>query len=178
MKILIYGAGVIGSIYAARLYDAGCPLTLLARGEHYDSLKQNGVQLKDIVTGKLTISKVPLTQQLAPNDFYDLIIVTARLDQLGTVIPVLKENTVCPLIMFMLNNPENIETIAKELQHKHMLLGFPGIGGTYQNGIIDYIQIKQQETTIGEITVVTIATIVTVVLMLNRTAVRLLMDTL
>ena len=82
MKILVYGAGVIGSIYAARLYEAGCKITLLARGKHFEDLKQNGVIIKDTLTGKQTISKIPLTPQLEANDFYDLIIVTVRLDQL------------------------------------------------------------------------------------------------
>ena len=33
MKILAYGAGVIGSPYAAKLQDSGHPVTVLARGE-------------------------------------------------------------------------------------------------------------------------------------------------
>jgi 2-dehydropantoate 2-reductase len=151
MKILIYGAGVIGSIYAARLYEAGCNVTLLARDKHYEHLKQNGVIIKDTLTGKQTTSKVPLTPQLAVNDFYDLIIVSVTLDQLDTVIPVLKANKISPLIMLMLNNPESTEQLIKELNPKHIISAFPGAGGTYQNNIIDYIQIKQQKTTIGEI---------------------------
>ena len=59
MKILIYGAGVIGGIYAARFYEAGCNVTLLARDNNYETLKHNGVIIKDILTGKRTISKVP-----------------------------------------------------------------------------------------------------------------------
>ena len=92
--------------------------------------------IKDTLTGKQTTSKVPLTQQLNTNDFYDLIIVTVRLDQLDTVIPVLKNNKVCPLIMLMLNNPESIEQLTNELNPKHIILGFPEAGGTYQNNII------------------------------------------
>jgi 2-dehydropantoate 2-reductase len=151
MKILIYGAGVIGSIYAVRLYEAGCDITLLARDKHYEDLKQNGVIIKDTLTGKQSTSKVPLTLQLEANDFYDLIIVTVRLNQLDTVVPILKNNTVCPSIMLMLNNPGSIEQLTNELNPKHVILGFPGVGGTCQNNIIDYIQIKQQETTVGEI---------------------------
>ena len=126
-------------------------ITLLARGEHYENLKQNGVIIRDVLTKKQTISKVPLTQQLETNDYYDLIIVTVRLDQLGSVIKVLKINSGCRLIMLMLNNPENIDQLVQELKGKHIILGFPGVGGTYQNNVIDYIQIKQQETTVGEI---------------------------
>lgn len=151
MKILVYGAGVIGSIYAARLYETGYNVTLLARDKHFESLKQNGVIIKDTLTGKQTTGKVPLTAQLEVTDFYDLIIVTVRLDQLNTVVPVLKNNKVCPLIMFMLNDPESMDQLTNELNPKHIILGFPGAGGSSQNNIINYIQIKQQETTIGEI---------------------------
>ncbi len=52
MKILIYGAGVIGSVYAARLYQTGCDITLLARDKHYERLKQNGIVIKNVLTGK------------------------------------------------------------------------------------------------------------------------------
>jgi 2-dehydropantoate 2-reductase len=151
MKILVYGAGVIGSIYAARLYEAGCDVTLLARDKRYERLTQNGVIIKETLTGKQTISEVPLTSQLGVTDFYDLVIVTVRLDQFDTVIPTLKNNKVCHLIMLMLNNPESTEPLIKELNPKHIILGFPGAGGIYQNNIVEYIQIKQQETTIGEI---------------------------
>src|SRR6185369_15064335 len=126
MKILVYGAGVIGSIYAARLYEVGCNVTSLVRNEHYQYLKQNGVIIKNILTGKQTISKAPLTPHLATNDFYDLIIVTVRLDQLDNLVPVLKNNKVCPLIMLMLNNPESMEQLTTELNPKHIILGFPG----------------------------------------------------
>lgn len=151
MKILYYGAGVIGCIYASRLHETSCDVTLLARGENYKNLKKNGVIIKNILTGRQTISKIPIIQQLQANDFYDLVIVTTRLDQINTVIPVLKENIACPLIMFMMNNPENIKKLAEELRGKHIIFGFPGAGGTNRNNIIDYIQIKQQETSIGEI---------------------------
>lgn len=150
MKILVYGAGVIGSIYAAKLYGATGDVTLLARGKRYENLKQNGVVIKDVLTGKQTISSVPLTQQLEPTDFYDLIIVTVRLDQLDPVIKIIKQNTVCPLIMLMLNNPDNIKELKNDVAEKHIMLGFPGAGGTYTDNRIDYIQIKQQQTTIGE----------------------------
>jgi len=151
MKILIYGAGIIGSVYAARLHEAGSDVTLLARGGHYESLKENGVVIKNTLTGIQTRSIVPLIQQLNPGDFYDLIIVTVRLDQVETVMPFLKGNDVCPLIMFMLNNPGSVKKLTNELASKHIILGFPGVGGTYKDNVINYIQIGQQNTTIGEI---------------------------
>ncbi len=43
--ILVIGAGVIGSVYAARLQAAGYPFTLLARGQHAADLRANGLCL-------------------------------------------------------------------------------------------------------------------------------------
>ena len=151
MKILVYGAGVIGSIYAAKLYEAGVDTTLLARGKRYEILKHNGVVIQDVLNGKQIVSQLPLTQELNPADFYDLIIVTVRFDQLDSVIPILKSNQSCPAIMFMLNNPDNLNLLGQALPGKEIIFAFPGAGGTYNNHQIDYVQIKEQKTTIGNI---------------------------
>jgi 2-dehydropantoate 2-reductase len=34
MRILVFGAGVLGSYYATKLYQAGMDVTILARGEN------------------------------------------------------------------------------------------------------------------------------------------------
>jgi len=150
MKILVYGAGVIGSIYATKLFDAKNDVTLLARGKRFESLQQNGVTIKEQLTGKKVTAHLPLTQQLAIHDFYDLIIVTVRLDQLESVMPDLKNNSGSSLVMFMLNYPDNIQSIADQLKPKHVIFGFLGVGGIFKENAIDFIQIKQQKTTIGE----------------------------
>jgi 2-dehydropantoate 2-reductase len=51
MKTLFFGAGPIGSLYAHRLYQAGVDVTILARGDRYDFIKQNGLILKSGYTG-------------------------------------------------------------------------------------------------------------------------------
>src|SRR5271163_945702 len=98
MKILIYGAGVIGRIYAAMLCDHN-EVSLLARGGNYLSLQKTGIVLRNAITGEQRSRFVRLTQQLAPQDFYDLILVSVRLDQVESIMPALKENVSSPLIM-------------------------------------------------------------------------------
>jgi 2-dehydropantoate 2-reductase len=46
MKVLIYGAGAIGSHIAYCMHSAGHTVFLLARGEHYLKMKENGLQIK------------------------------------------------------------------------------------------------------------------------------------
>ncbi len=45
MKILIYGAGNIGSLYAAKLKDAGHDVTILARGARLREIREHGILL-------------------------------------------------------------------------------------------------------------------------------------
>jgi 2-dehydropantoate 2-reductase len=149
MKILVFGAGVIGSIYAAKLFDAKHDVVLLARGKRFESIKKYGLVLRDSETRIQTVSYVPTTQSLEPTDFYDLIIVTVRLDQLDSVLPALKSNSFSTLVLFMLNNPDDTEHLKNELKSKQVLLGFPGAGGTYHDDGIDYVLIDAQRTTIG-----------------------------
>ena len=43
MRILIYGAGVIGSFYASRFAKAGLDVTVLARGQRLKELQGHGL---------------------------------------------------------------------------------------------------------------------------------------
>ena len=45
MKILVYGAGVLGCNLARNLLRAGKDVTLLARGNWAAEIKQNGLRL-------------------------------------------------------------------------------------------------------------------------------------
>ena len=44
MRILIYGAGVIGSLYAALFAEAGYDTSIYARGKRFEVLRNNGFE--------------------------------------------------------------------------------------------------------------------------------------
>ena len=48
MKILVYGAGVLGCNLARNLFRAGKDVTLLARGNWAEEIRRNGLQIKDV----------------------------------------------------------------------------------------------------------------------------------
>jgi 2-dehydropantoate 2-reductase len=150
MNILIYGAGVIGSIYAARLQEAGCRITLLARGQRAVSLRMQGILLENALTGQRTATYVSVIENLVPNAIYDVVLVTVRMEQLASVLPVLAANHNIPTVLFMLNNPDGIKRY-ETLAPKRILLGFPSVGGMRHGEVVRYINIRQQQTTLGEI---------------------------
>jgi 2-dehydropantoate 2-reductase len=45
MRYIIYGAGGIGGVIGARLFQQGCPVVLIARGAHADVIERDGLEL-------------------------------------------------------------------------------------------------------------------------------------
>jgi 2-dehydropantoate 2-reductase len=150
MNILVYGAGVIGSVYAARLQRAGYNVTLLARGRRAASLRTQGILLENASTGQRTTTHISVIDHLAPKDTYDVVLVTVRMDQLASILPMLAINHQIPTVLFMLNNPLGIQQY-EILGLQRVVLGFPSVGGTRQDEVIRYILIRQQQTTLGEV---------------------------
>jgi 2-dehydropantoate 2-reductase len=151
MKIRVYGAGVIGTLYAARLQESGQLVTLLARGQRLADIRRDGLTLEDMVSGRRSTTAVGTTEQLAPEGQYDVALITVRRDQLASVMPALQANRSIPTMLFMLNNPVGSNDLVSALGQDRVLLGFPGAGGTLDGHIVRYALISQQPTTLGEL---------------------------
>jgi len=151
MKILVYGAGVIGTLYAARLQDGGNRVTVVARGQRLADIRRYGLALEDIVGHGRSTTLVDTTEQLDPNDQYDTALITVRRDQVASVVPELTANYRIPTLIFMLNNPTGSSDVAQALGRDRVLLGFPGAGGTRDGHLVRYAMIAQQPTTLGEL---------------------------
>lgn len=153
MKILIYGAGVLGSLYAARLAHAGHDLTLLARGQRLAELRAHGIVIEDAATGQRSTTSVNLVKQLAPDDAYDLVVVLVRKNQVSAILPILAANRQTPMVLFMVNNAAGPDAYVAALGRERVLLGFPGAGGVRVGHMVRaYVAPRgTQPTTIGEL---------------------------
>ena len=151
MKILVYGAGVIGTLYAARLQEGGHRVTVVARGQRLADIRRYGLALEDIVGNGRSTTQVDTTERLGPNDQYDIALIAVRRDQVASVVPELTANHRIPTLIFMLNNPTGSSDLAQALGRDRVLLGFPGAGGTRDGHLVCYAMIAQQPTTLGEL---------------------------
>lgn len=153
MKILFYGAGVIGSLYAGRLQESGQNVSVLARGKRLADIREHGIVLEDATTGHRTTTRVTAVEQLAPEDAYDLVVVVMRKSQVPAVLPVLAANQHTPNVLFMCNNAAGPDEIINALDRERVLLGFPGAGGMRDGHVIRHIVVsgREQPTTIGEL---------------------------
>src|SRR3954469_6420882 len=84
MKMLVYGAGVLGSLFAVRMHEAGNDVSLLARGGRLASLREHGVQLAE--GDSPVVRRVPVPVVDRPEGGYDLITVFVRAHQVDAVL--------------------------------------------------------------------------------------------
>ena len=151
MKVLIYGAGVIGTLYAGKLANAGHKATVVARGQRLADIRQHGLVLEDVVHDHRWTVQVEAAERLSPDDEHDLALITVRRDQLASALSELTTNKLIPTLLFMLNNPIGSVGLVETLGRSRVLLGFPGAGGTRDGPIVRYAMIAQQPTTLGEL---------------------------
>ena len=122
MKILIYGAGVLGCNLARNLLRAGKDVTLLARGNWAAEIKQNGLRIKDKFSPCTSVSRIPVVTELAPDAMYDVIFVVLRYTQLDSVLDTLRANRT-KNIVFVGNNVQ-ARALAAVLPEKNVLFAF------------------------------------------------------
>ena len=156
MKILVYGAGVLGSLYAARLQKGGHDVSVLARGRRLEELREYGVVLREAGTEKRTAARVGVVERLAPEDAYDLVVVIVRKNHLPSVLPALAENQHTPDVLFMLNNAAGPGEMVDALGKERVLLGFPVAAGWREGHDVVYLGLpgwlqRAQKTPLGEL---------------------------
>jgi 2-dehydropantoate 2-reductase len=134
MKILVYGAGVLGTLHAARLHEAGHDVALLARGRRLAALREHGVLLAEGDDPAVRRVSVPIVEK--PSNGYDLITVFVRTHQIDTVLESLA--AVDGDVLFLLNWAAGAEPLAAILGPERVLLGFPNSGGTMDGNVVRY----------------------------------------
>jgi ketopantoate reductase len=132
-KILVYGAGPLGSLFAARLQEGGNDVSILARGQRLDDLRQHGIVLVDAQTKAKTVTGVNVVEALAPDDAYDLVLVIMRKNHVLDILPILAANRRTPNILFLSNNAAGPDAYVEALGKERVLIGFPNSAG-YREG--------------------------------------------
>ncbi|MEK4348607.1 ketopantoate reductase family protein [Paenibacillus sp. FSL P4-0184] len=131
-RILIFGAGVIGSIYAIKLIEAGFDVSLFAHSNRYKSLRENGLQY--IEKGTVRSIQVNVIDTLENDDVYDFIFVTVRYDRSEAALLVLKDNQ-SKNIVTMTSNSIGFSSWL-DIVGDRLLPAFPGFGGQIKDGVL------------------------------------------
>jgi 2-dehydropantoate 2-reductase len=136
MRILVFGAGVIGTVYGYVLARAGNDVTHYVRPGKKAAL-QDGVRLK-LLDGRSkpategdALYRLKAVEAFCPGDRYDLCIVSVRHYQLASVLPTLHQGVGDADLLFFNGNWGGFETVDSVFPRSRYLWGFPVAGGGY-----------------------------------------------
>lgn len=131
MKVLVYGAGVIGSYLTHVLCAAGNDVPLLARGDWRETLEQEGLTIVHHLQKKAT-HDCPHIIGALDSTHYDLLFAVMQYQQMSAILGDLARAG-SPLVVLVGNNIAAKEMEAYIQAHtpapKAVLFGFQGTGG-------------------------------------------------
>lgn len=151
MKVLVYGAGVIGCYLTHVLCQAGNDVTLLARGQWKRNLEANGLNIRHSLQ-KVRTTDHPRIADALGNESYDAVFAVMQHQQmLGILDDLAKANA--PMLVLVGNNMSAPEMEAHIQAHtkapKTVLFGFQGTGGRRENGQVDCVRFGGGSMSIG-----------------------------
>lgn len=151
LKVLVYGAGVIAAYLAYELKKKNEDVTILARGERYKELKENGLIIKHYLQKRKTITDIKVIDSFKSDDYYDVVFIVMQSYQVKEILPIIYANKICKAYVFIGNNFEGGK-IYKEIEEKSfskpkVLFGFLGVGGRRENGTV--ISIHKGKSTLA-----------------------------
>jgi 2-dehydropantoate 2-reductase len=137
MKLMVYGAGVLGSTLAHVLIAAGHDVTMLARGARKAELSARGLVIRHHVQRKTTVDRPRVVDRLDDLEHYDAVFAVMQYQQMSAILPDLARAD-APLVVLVGNNLSAPEMEAYIAAHspapKAVLFAFQTTGGRRENG--------------------------------------------
>lgn len=145
-KFLIFGTGVVGSIFGTKLQKAGNDVLFYCREYQEVDLKKNGIILepleivkflKGFTDMKEKTFPINVSSRLPNPEDFDYIILSVRFNQIDNAIKKLKSNGLnkTPVVALQSGLGE-IDTLIGNI--KNLIVFAPGLAGYKENGIIKY----------------------------------------
>lgn len=153
MRILVYGAGVIGGQLCHALCRAGNDVTVIARGQWAETLQKEGLRIRHYI--QRTDTEDHPRVLTAPDDGrYDIVFAVMQYRQMEQILSDLA-GIDSPLVILTGNNLSAAEMknriLAGAEKPKQILFGFGSTAGTRENGRLYTVHTGGGRMTIGDI---------------------------
>jgi 2-dehydropantoate 2-reductase len=147
-EIFVLGGGVQGTVYGVRLAKKGNKVTLIARPDRAQQLRQFGATIQNVETSETSTVFLPVLESLPPACSADLCLVTVRREQIAVVLPDLARATAIRRVVFLVNHANGSSGIFAALGRSRTVIAFPGVAGSMECGVVRYVEIPQQSTAV------------------------------
>jgi ketopantoate reductase len=156
MKILVFGAGVIGSTYAWQLSEAGYDVSMFIRKHRMVRYSHSGISINctDLREKKekffSTVFRPKTIDRLESKQAFDLIIVCLKNFQLQEAVPYIAKNSGNTPILFFGTIWHEFNWIESHISRARILYGFPAmVGGGRSENSINCTLFKNGNTMLG-----------------------------
>lgn len=151
-RVLVLGAGVIGTLYAASLAAVpGVSVTMVARGRRLGQV--SGGLRRSRRRGGVEVVQLPVVAAPPPGSSWDVVLVCVRCDHVEQALRD-AASVDCPTIVTLINGPGDYDAWERLVGPGRLVPAFPGAGGSIDDeGVLHASATPTfvQRTTLGEI---------------------------
>jgi len=151
MRVLFFGAGALGTLFAAKLCAAGHDVSVLARGERLGTIARDGLRIRQRTKGGPLTFRPEVVSRVAHELPYDLVVVLVRRTQVDEVLrAIAAEHTGDVLVM--VNEARGYDTW-RGILGSRLLVGFGGAIASFDEAgvlVYDIAPGALQPTVLGE----------------------------
>ena len=151
MRVLFFGAGAFGTLFATKLCATGHDVSILARGARLESIRRDGLRIREHTSGDGLTAHPTVVTGVGHENPYDLVIVLVRRAQVDDVLrQVARGHAGDTLVMV---NEARGYAPWREILGERLLVGFGGAMASFDDeGVLRYKLAPRavQPTVIGE----------------------------
>ena len=152
MKVLVYGAGVIGGQLVHALTISGNDVTVIARGAWKEALEEDGLRIRHYIQKKDTTDH-PRVLEKPDGQRYDIAFAVMQYRQMERILEDLAAVN-SSIVVLVCNNLSVSEMERRILRAaaspKEVLFGFGSTAGTRENGKLTTVHTGDGKLTIGK----------------------------
>ncbi len=157
MKIAVIGTGGVGGYFGARLADSGEDVTFIARDEHLDAIKSNGLYVKSIL-GDVHVQNPRALGRIEELEHPGLVIICVKAWQIRKIRTSLKNIISRDTVLLPLQNGVTvIDELGEEIDSKNIIGGLCRIisriespGVIHHSGITPSVIIGETDKSVSE----------------------------
>jgi 2-dehydropantoate 2-reductase len=141
MKIVVFGAGGVGSFYGALLARAGHDVQLVARGTQLDAINARGIRIDSKLIGQIHVPSVAATDRADDAGRADLVLVCVKAHQTSAILEdlsavVARDTVIVPLQ----NGVESDEVLAARFGQDRVIAAVVYVGATVETpGVVSHV---------------------------------------